>query len=176
MNLECGDIVLYHGTSWSARGIQFLTNSYWNHAAMVTHPQGLNAPVVIEAGPVVRYADLDIKGDIAIYRDPTLTTQNQYDLRSAAKEMTGKPYDFMLAPRVLRKLGLWNSFSLICDLIGGRNPIVPHIEDQFVVCSELVQEIYAIAGLPLLSGNRLLLPGGITKVNRLRLVYGKRWH
>ena len=172
MQLLPADIILEHGSSFSARLIQFITHSYWNHAALVVIDD-----VLIEAnkrGRFRRFA-LGPPNKMAIYRIIYLNTIERDKIVQQALKYEGRVYDFLLVLRLFQRLGLRKGFSTLKRAIFNSEPIsVPHIKDQFVVCSELVQEVYRNAGYPLCEPDKLLFPGGVAGLRRtvLRQVYG----
>ena len=165
--LELGDIVVYHGTSWSARLIQLVTRSYWNHAAIVVGRLATGQYTVLEASfPRARLWPLNLESDIEVYRVTESYTKQQKIAR-AAIALHQKPYDVLVALRVIRKCGIKKSLRILL-----RSPLtVPKIAGSELVCSELVQEAYSNAGIPLNSDNILLLPGDIPNIDNTYRVF-----
>lgn len=181
IRLETGDVGLTHSTSLSARLIQFLTHSYWNHAFVIVvlrQENGEDLPWIVEAGisPVMREFELAASDEMAIYRYPGLTLEQKRLMALVALSYPGrKIYDFFLPIRIFKRVGLVKGLRILYRMaIKGKDCYIPHISDDFVVCSELVQEMFSAVGYPLIPDEYLLAPGTIAKLRHtvLQRTYG----
>ena len=167
VELKPADIILVRGHCIVARIIQFLTGSQFNHAAMVvTKTQRWDRYLIAEAERIgVIFRVLQTKydpADIAIYRDPSLTEEQRWDVAKAALEMDGMPYDFLMPIRLFKRFGIRYSLKVLMDVLKNpREAKVPHIRSDWILCSEMVQEAYSSEGVHLISDDQLLVPGHV---------------
>ena len=168
-----GDIILIHGKSIGAKLIQFITHSYWNHAAIVVVLDGEPYAVEADISPVIRRFAIAPPDEMAIYRCPGLTPTDRENIKEIALSYLGtRLYDFLLPMRIFWRVGIIRGLKLLLQMIlHDGAPPMSHISDKFVVCSELVQEVYAGAGIPLLPDDYLLTPGAIVHLPQLEQVY-----
>lgn len=176
IHLELADIVLYHGASFSARLIRFVCNSHWNHAAIVVRAQ-IWPRLVMEADVKgkLREFELEPPSKMAIYRMESLTPAQRYKIVDEALGFKGSVYDFLIVWRIFRRVGLMEGLRILYRMVyKGEDCPVPHFVDEFVVCSELCQEAFSKAGIPLCPDVQLLLPSTIAKLRRtiLTQIYG----
>jgi hypothetical protein len=174
ITLKPGDIVLVHGSSFSARLIQFATRSRWNHAALVArHEEDGDYTIYESDKDGVVASDLSRYGnsDIAIYRMPDLNNSERNSIVKAARETWGNQYDYPIVIWTVKVLGWKRSGILLAKIVFGLPWRAPHIQDKYLVCSEMVQEAYSSAGFPLTDDEYLVTPGDIAKCEKLERVY-----
>ena len=180
VELKPGDIVLVHNRGLAARIIQLLTWSRWNHAAMIFSKTARgNRYVIVESerkGVIARVLKSKYRmRDIMILRDPTLDDDIRWSVAMAGLEMEGRPYDFLLPLRLIKRFGFRYSIKVLYDVARHHSTSrVPHIRNRWVVCSEMIQEAYHEAGVILIPDDQLLVPGRIEKLGFLEIIWKGR--
>ncbi len=162
MKLEPGDIVLIHnrGFSW----LRLITGLYWNHVLLVDEPSNGDYGIIesIAKGIALGFLSFYKNCEILVLRYRDITTTQQQQLRHAARHFGRCHYDFWLPFRVIKKVGFIGTIRLVIKLWNKQYPIpIPHDSESYLVCSELVQEVYSAVGLPLTSNNFTLTPDEI---------------
>ena len=193
-DLMPGDIVLVHGRGMVARGIRLITQSHWAHALIIEEAGG-DDYAILEAVPRglafgmlgIHYKGEDIavfrlrqwrpRGDIVAQALQGLSEQEQVQrtIIAKAREMGRYHYDHLVLWRTARELGWRRCLTVLMGMaLGDDLPEVPHRRDRYVVCSELIQEAYAAAGVPLIDDRYLLLPRTIAALasTKLERIYG----
>ena len=182
--LRATDIVLTHDNGLTSGLWRFLMRSHWNHAGIITGS-------IIENGKLVDYKILEACGggakenrlfekygyeNIAIYRmRGKVPFYKRQKVLNGALALKGLPYDYGIALRLVHRVGWRKAFHILKDMVFGKETFIPHEKDIWVVCSELVQEAYEDAKMPLIDNQILLLPGRIAKLRNTKLeqIYGK---
>lgn len=170
------DIVLVRGHNWTSRLIRFLTGSQFNHASLIVSKTVRGGKYVIaEADKTVVTRVLSSRynvDDVAVFRDPTLTDEMRWNIAATALEMTGRPYDFILPFKLMKRYGWRYVLRILWDMLRHpREARIPHIKDRWLVCSEMVQEAYSEHGVPLVPDDQLLVPGHVERFGFLVVVY-----
>ncbi len=170
--LISGDIINIH-----AKGFNFLrliTGLYYNHTIMIDDKIQDDYGILesIDKGTAANLLSNYQGQEVAIYRYKGITSDQQESLRKNARKMGAYHYDFLIPFRVIKRVGIRKSIKLIIQLLNKEYPLeIPHISDSHVVCSEMVQQAYEMAGIPLEENGWLLTPDGIGKSDKLEKIY-----
>lgn len=141
--LEIADILLirYKGNvNLFGRSIQKITNSYWNHSALVfstakKNPLFHNTIIVealakgIELHKIQRYTKRPDKYDLGVKRVPGLTIEDRRRIRGYMMQNVGVPYDY---PQIL---------SILMSYITGQYKNYFLKKDAFI-CSGFIQSAF----------------------------------
>lgn len=164
-----GDIVLERHSFIASHMIQIGLNTYWNHATVIVNS---SYDIVENTGAGVVFENLknDMNLDIAIYRNPDLSDEERERIAQEAVSLVGKENDWLIVPRSVREVG-WRTPVVIAKALwalwtGDGDVPLPHIEDDYLVCYEVVQEAYSNAGIPLVDDGYLLLPRNVVVPGR----------
>jgi hypothetical protein len=160
INFQSGDVFLVHekGLNWA----QLITRSRWCHAGIIDEVSDGDFGILesitskgVSCGLLSFY-----KGkELAIYRYKGITPEQQQDIRHQARKRGRLHYDIFLPLRIIKRIGLIKVIGVLWNLWFGDGKVnVPHQSDNYVVCSELVQEAYSSSGIPLCPDTQLLLP------------------
>ena len=181
--LEPGDIFLSSGgNGWLAKLGRLFMRSHWTHAGLIEDRMGEEDYGILESIP--HGIGVGLLGyhygndDVAVYRlrSKYLTPGIQTQIIFYAKYRGRYHYDYGVADRVAKQLGLRNTLRLLIQMMMNKRPAaIPHIKDHHIVCSELIQECYEDAEVPLIDSEFLLLPRDIATLRRSKLVqvYGE---
>ncbi len=171
-----GDIVLTHSPGFNF--LRVLTGLYWNHVILIDEADfvGDKDYVILESinkGVAIGYLSFYQGCEIAIYRYKGITEEQQQEIRHSAKTRGRWRYDFLVPFKVLKRVGFKKFFELLVQFWSKSYPLkIPHIKDSYVVCSELVQEAYSFAEIPLISDEYILVPDQIALLpDKLNLVW-----
>jgi len=197
--LEPADIILTHNTGLGAGLVQLVTRSYWSHTLLVesviNNPANIDYAVIEAIPRGLAFGTLNTHykdTDIAVYR----IRDDQIGIRShvperflelpkrqqfqelvllEAKKRGRYHYDHFVLYHIWKAVGTAGMLDLLNCLLHGLPLNIPHKADEYVVCSELVQEAYEAAGSPLILPTKLLMPGNIARLRHTLLtqVYGK---
>ncbi len=136
--LKKGDILLKKGTDQLSKDIEFITDSKFSHAALVSDP---GKELIIEASlHGVKHNDMiDFIGYTSVFRMNTLTDEQANKIVLFAEKQLGKPYDYE-------------------ELIDQFLRYVFHIPNNEVekgryICSTFVNAAYASVGIQLTKQN-----------------------
>lgn len=141
--LEIADILLIHykgKLNLFGRSIQKITDSYWNHSALVfstakKNPLFHNTIIVealakgIELHKIQRYTKRPDKYDLGVKRVPGLTIEDKRTIRGYMMQNVGVPYDF---PQIL---------SILMSYITGQYKNYFLKKDAFI-CSGFIQSAF----------------------------------
>jgi hypothetical protein len=157
--LKPGDIVLFHSHGLFARGIRFVTDSYHNHAAIITRVFIDGTVGIIESsGHGVRPYLLHEyeKSDIMVLRPKEYTEIKGIKAMQMAHRLGKEKYDWCQISKFLFRYTL------------GRN----YKRNAKLICSELVAEAWDAAGIHLFDENKAPTPSSIASSDKLDLVWG----
>ncbi len=166
MKFQPADIVLVHAKGFNL--LRLITGLYWNHALLIEKEIDGDYGTLesIDKGVAPTLLSNYIGQEIAVYRHKGMTPEIADDVIKAARGMGTYKYDFMIFFRILKRVGLRKGIKLILQFLNKEYPLeIPHIKDEVVVCSEMVQEAYSVGGLPLIDDKYLLTPDGIDYVS-----------
>ena len=138
-----GDLFVVRTHGWAARAIQVFTNSWANHAGIVTDNSGATVeaqPQGAEMGNLSTYA-----GDRILVGSPVeLTSQQRAAISTAALRLQGTPYSWLdIVSLALLQLHIRPGFI--------RRRVA---RQDRLICSQLVDLCYLQAGVHLFSDGR----------------------
>jgi len=175
--LELADVVLKHHYKIASYLMRLGMHSYWNHAAIVIVAEATDCMIVenTAAGVVLNTLVADVNAHIAIYRHEGLSDEQRLKIAGEAKALVGKNNDWHIGQRVARSLG-WESPKVLWDLWMDKEFVpIPHVIDEYFLCSEIVQESYFRAGVEIINDEHLLLPKTIVLLSRQGKVFTRIW-
>lgn len=170
-HLKTGDMVFCSGSYLFSGIIQKLTKSTWSHVAVVYHDEALGRVLLLEAEPQIgiRMIPLsnylkDYKGTKRSYKGQIviatlLTPLQKEDLNKGicfGLDALAKPYDNWEIVRIMIR---------ILFRISKRE------RNKSYICSELVRDIFAKAGVIIQYNDTYISPDNIWKDNRVALKY-----
>jgi len=164
-----GDIVIERHSMISSRLLQLGLHSYWNHITVIVNSDYY----IVENtgnGVVLENLENDTNLAIAVYRYPDLSEEERDRIAWEAMTLVGKENDWQIVLRSVREAG-WQTPIILTKALwalwtdDGDVPL-PHIVDDYLVCSEVVQEAYSQAGFPLVADEYLLLPKNVAIMGR----------
>lgn len=169
--LKTGDLIFCSGDYTFSKLIEGLTKSVWSHVGMIYKDETLGRILVLESEKMygVRLAPLSkyvkdyhgknkpYKGQIAIAKlQPLPDTQVMNNAISFGLDELTKPYDNSEIIRIALR---------ILFQIGKRK------RDKKYVCSELVYECFAKAGITFIPKDRMITPDDIWSDKRVEMKY-----
>lgn len=169
--LKTGDLIFCSGDYTFSKLIEGFTKSVWSHVGMIYKDDNLGRVLVLESEKMygVRLAPLSkyvkdyhgknkpYKGQIAIaHLQPSPHTQAMNNAISFGLDELTKPYDNSEIVRIALR---------ILFQIGKRK------RDKKYVCSELVYECFAKAGIIFTPKNRMITPDDIWSDKRVEMKY-----
>lgn len=169
--LKTGDIVFCSGTYLFSKAIQRLTKSTWSHVAVIYKDEELGRILVLEAEPRIgirliplssylrdySYTRRPYKGKIFITKLSVPVEKEKFNkgISFGLDELT-RPYDNWEIVRI---------FLRILFKIGKKE------KNRSYICSELVQAIYAKAGIFFKLEDSYVSPDTIWKDERVEIKY-----
>jgi len=169
--LKTGDLIFCSGDYHFSKLIQHFTASVWSHVGMIYKDENLGRILVLESEKMygVRLAPLSkyvkdyhgknkpYKGQVAIAKlEPAPDIQATNNAISFGLDELTKPYDNSEIVRIALR---------ILFQIGKRK------RDRKYVCSELVYECFAKAGITFTPKNRMITPDDIWSDKRVKMKY-----
>lgn len=138
VNIQEADIILMKGSSQISKGIEFITQSQFSHAALVFDP---DKELTIEAtlSGVIHGSISNYKGRSSIFRLKNITKEQAGNILKFAELQLGKPYDY----EELIDLFLRYVFHI---------PVNEYEKGRYI-CSSFVYSAYASAGIRLTNQN-----------------------
>ena len=170
-HLKTGDMVFCSGSYLFSGIIQKLTKSTWSHVAVVYHDEALGRVLLLEAEPQIgiRMIPLsnylkDYKGTKRSYKGQIviatlLTPLQKEDLNKGicfGLDALAKPYD---------------NWEIVRIMIRILFKISKRERNKSYICSELVRDIFAKAGVIIQYNDTYISPDNIWKDNRVALKY-----
>jgi uncharacterized protein YycO len=170
-NLKTGDIVFCSGSYLFSGIIQKLTKSTWSHVAVVYHDEELGRVLLLEAEPQIgiRMIPLsnylkDYKGTKRSYKGQIVVATLQTELQksdlnkgiSFGLDALAKPYD---------------NWEIIRIMIRILFKISKRERNKSYICSELVRDIFAKAGIIIQYNDTYISPDNIWRDSRIALKY-----
>jgi cell wall-associated NlpC family hydrolase len=170
-NLKTGDLIFCSGDYTFSKLIEGFTKSVWSHVGMIYKDENLGRVLVLESEKMygVRLAPLSkyvkdyhgknkpYKGQIVIAKlQPLPETQVMNNAISFGLDELTKPYDNSEIIRIALR---------ILFQIGKRK------RDKKYVCSELVYECFAKAGITFIPKDRMITPDDIWSDGRVDMKY-----
>jgi hypothetical protein len=169
--LKTGDIVFCSGGYVFSKIIQRLTKSTWSHVAIVYKDEELGRVLLLEAEPFVgiRLIPLskylkDYKGKKRPYKGKIFITKLNITVQ---KEQLNKGVSFGL-DELTRPYDNWEIFRIMLRILfkmGKRK------RNRSYICSELVRDIYARAGVIMQLKDSYISPDNIWKDERVEIKY-----
>ncbi len=159
LDIQDGDIVLVHqkGFSW----LRLLTGMQYNHVFIIDERIFDDWQIFesIDKGTAPTLLS-NYKGQcLTAFRYTGITPEQKQRVRYALAQMGKFKYDYFVPLRAIKRMGIRDTVKTLLKLWSKDYPVnVPHVQDNWIVCSEYAQEAYSRAGIPLQDDKWLLLP------------------
>lgn len=169
--LKTGDIFFSSGSYLFSGAIQSLTKSVWSHVAVIYRDEQLDRVLLLEAEPYIGIRLIPLskyihdyngkkrpyKGQIAIakLKDPLPKENLNKGISFGLDELT-RPYDNFEIARIMVRILL---------------RISKRERNRAYICSELVRDIYAKAGMVIQYNDTYMSPQQIYKDPRIEMKY-----
>jgi hypothetical protein len=151
---------------------------YWNHLVLIDEVVEGDYGILesISKGVACGLLSFYIGDELAVYRHEDITPEKQQCIRHSARKRGRCRYDFFIPFRIVKRVGVIGTIKLLIWLWTKKDPPpIPHLQDSYVVCSELGQESYQSCELPIIPGDCLLVPDTVPRIKTLKLIWRGRW-
>ncbi|UEG49962.1 hypothetical protein LK994_00555 [Ferruginibacter lapsinanis] len=169
--LKTGDIIFCSGNYLFSGVIQQLTKSTWSHVAIIYKDEELERVLVLEAEPSVGIRLIPLSKYLSNYKDSKRPYKGKIFVNklnvSLNKESLNKGICFGL-DELTRPYDNWEIIRIMLRIlfkIGKRE------RNKAYICSELVQAIYAKAGILFKFRDSYISPDHIWKDERVEMKY-----
>lgn len=170
-NLKTGHIFFSSGSYAFSGIIQHLTKSVWSHVAVIYKDEELSRVLILEAEPgvgirlipVSKYLN-DYKGTKRPYKGQVVLAKLNFDLE---KEKLNKGISFGL-DELTRPYDNWEIIRIMMRILFKRGK---KEKNRNYICSELVRDAYAKAGVLFKMNDSYISPQEIWKDERVEFKY-----
>jgi uncharacterized protein YycO len=169
--LKTGHIFFSSGSYTFSGIIQRLTKSVWSHVAIIYKDEELGRVMVLESEPYIgiRLIPLskyihDYKGTKRPYKGQVVITQLNFEL---GKEKLNRAISFGL-DELTRPYDNWEIFRIMLRILFRRGK---RERNKNYICSELVRDAFAKAGVLFKMNDSYISPQEIWKDERIELKY-----
>ncbi len=170
-NLKTGDIVFCSGSYLFSGIIQRLTKSVWSHVAVIYKDEELGRVLVMEAEPYVGIRLIPLSKYLKDYKGKHRPYKGQMAIAQlnipVDKPHLGRGISFGL-DELTRPYDNWEIFRIMLRILF---KISKRERNRSYICSELVRDIFAKAGVIMQYKDTYISPDNIWQDNRVDYKY-----
>jgi hypothetical protein len=170
-HLKTGDIVFCSGSYLFSGIIQQLTKSTWSHVAVVYHDEVLQRVLLLEAEPQIGIRMIPLSNYLKNYKD----TKRPYKGQMVIAQLN-TPLD---APQLNKGISFgldalakpYDNWEIVRIMIRILFKISKRERNKSYICSELVRDIFAKAGVVIHYNDTYISPDHIWRDERINFKY-----
>jgi hypothetical protein len=169
--LKTGDVFFASGSYFFSGAIQRLTKSTWSHVAVVYKDEELGRVLILEAEPSVGIRLIPLSKYLRDYRDKKRPYKGQIAIAKLNTELPKEQLNKGICFGLDELTRPYDSFEIIRIMVRILFHKSRRERNRSYICSELVRDIFAKAGVVMQYKDTYISPDNIWTDKRLEMKY-----